>query len=116
MRVREILASMEGAEKERERERRRLSSREGDERGAVKLSVSSGIEEIEGERRRERERGDARGLLDGDEASGSSWGMQRAVGDARVSACVRIHQSSFRTARDRHGNPGGRREAITKRG
>lgn len=54
MRVREILASMEGAEKKRERDG---GYRARGTRGAVKLSVSSGIEEKEGERRREGERG-----------------------------------------------------------
>jgi len=113
MRVREILASMEGAEKERDRD----CSREG--WGAVKLSVNPGIVGVSGEKRRERDREIKRGereLFDGDEASGSSWGMQRAEGDTRVFACVRIHQSGFRTARDCHSNPRGWREAITKRG
>lgn len=57
MRVREILASMEGAEKKRDRDG---GYRARGTRG-VKLSVSSGIEEKEGERRREGERGTREG-------------------------------------------------------
>lgn len=73
MRVREILASMEGTERKRDGGYRRARGT----RGTVKLSVSSGIEEKEGERK-EREREGTQ--------EGCSMGMKRLAHPGGCSA------------------------------
>lgn len=64
----------------------------------VKLSVNPGIVGVRGEKKGRRKRegeGGERGLVGGDEASGSSWGMQRTEGMPGFSrACGSANRAS----------------------